>query len=289
MKKRTKVLISAMAAVVIVLVGILLWLDQIAKTAIEAGATYALGVQTQLDKARIGIFSGQFRLSGLKIANPEGFASDHFLNLNEGELIVSPTALLKDTVVVPKLAFSGIDMNLEKKDKKENYGVILENLNKQKTETGPEEEVVVEKEPQEEGKKFVIEEVLIRDVAVHADLIPIGGDASRITFRIPEIRLKNIGSDTDGGMVISELSGVLIQAIFMAVIEKGGELPGNMLKGLSAGLVGLGDLSVQTVEEVGKAAEEAGQALEKTADEVGKGIDKTLKGIEGLFKKDESK
>ena len=283
MKKRTKILIGALAAIVVVVVGILLWLDQIAKSAIEVGATYALGVETQLDKARIGIFSGEFRLSGLNIANPEGFDSDHFLNLNEGELIVSPTALLKDTVVVPKLAFSGIDMNLEKKGKKENYRVILENLNK---DTEPGEESPDEEAPKE-NKKFVIKEILIRDIAVHADLIPIGGDISRMTFRIPEIRLENIGSETDGGVVISELSGVLIQAIFKAVIEKGVDLPGNMLNGLSAGLQGFGELGVQVVGEVGKAAEEAGQALEKTAEEVGKGMDEALKGIEGIFKKKE--
>ena len=112
---------------------------------------------------------------------------------------------------------------------------------------------------------------------------------SRVTFRIPEIRLENIGSDTDGGVVISELSGILIQAIFMAVIEKGGDLiPGNMMKGLSAGLEGLEDLSVRAADEVGKAAEEAGQALEKTADEVGKGINEALQGIEGIFKKEET-
>jgi len=288
-KKRTKVLVGAMAAVVLVLMGVFVWLDQIAKTAIEVGATQALGVPTQLDKARIGIFSGQFRLSGLKIANPPGFDSDHFLSLDEGELIVSPTALLQDTVVVSKLAFSGIDMNLEKKGKQDNYGVILENLNKQTGETEPEEETP-DPEPPEQGKKFVIEEVLIRDIAVHADLIPIGGDISRVTFRIPEIRLENIGSESDGGVVMAELSGVLMQAIFKAVIEKGGDLiPGNMIKGLSAGLQGLEDLSVQVVGEVGKAAQEAGQAMGKTVEEVGKGMDEALKGIEGLFKKEEPK
>lgn len=288
MKKRTKILIGTMATVVIVLAATLLWLDQIAKTAIEVSATHALGVETQLDKARIGIFSGQFRLSGLKIANPEGFDSDHFLNLNDGELIVSPTDLLKDLVMVPKLAFSGIDVNLEKKGQKENYGVILENLNKQQAGSEPGEEAP-DPGPQEEGKKFVIKEVLIRDITVHADLIPIGGNISRVTLRIPEICLENIGSETDGGMVMSELSGVLIEAIFQAVIEKGGDLPGNMLKGLSTGLEGLEELSVQVVGEVDKATEEIGQAREKTVEEVGKRLDEALKGIDDIFKKEEPK
>lgn len=47
-----------------------LFIDSIAKQAIERGGFYALGVETELDSTDIGLFSGQFRLDVLHVANP---------------------------------------------------------------------------------------------------------------------------------------------------------------------------------------------------------------------------
>lgn len=55
--------------------------DSIARRGVEAGATYALGVDTKLAGANVGIMSGSFDMQGLRVANPQGFKSDTFMSL----------------------------------------------------------------------------------------------------------------------------------------------------------------------------------------------------------------
>ena len=67
------------------LIAAFFYIDSIAKQAVERGGTYALGVNTTLRKADVEVFSGAVTLNGLRVANPEGFAADHFLRLGEGD------------------------------------------------------------------------------------------------------------------------------------------------------------------------------------------------------------
>ena len=81
-----KLLIKIVVVLVLLLViGVLttfFFIDRIAKAGVEKGATYALGVPTTLKSADVGVFAGTFAMSGLNVANPEGFDKEpHFLKL----------------------------------------------------------------------------------------------------------------------------------------------------------------------------------------------------------------
>ena len=183
MKRMLKVVVLGVVVLVLLVVGVVfLSIDGIAKSAIERGATYALGVKTTVDKADVGVLGGRFSMAGLDVANPEGFEQDHFLQLGVGAVAVSLGSLREDTVRLPSLTLDNIDMNLERKDGSSNYGVILDHLKSLESGERP-------PEPSDEGprKKFVIEEVVITDVKV--DLIGFGGALNRVEVPIDEIRL----------------------------------------------------------------------------------------------------
>ena len=217
--KRIKRIILTLILLVVILVGAgLYWIDHIAKAGIETGSTYALGVDTTLDGVDIGLLSGRSELSGLIVANPKGFKTDHFLSLSNGVLNVSLGSLARDTVEVSEFLLTGIDMNLERNKSESNYGVILGNLERfESGDTADEGEPASQEEG--EGKKFVIREIVIRDVTVHVDLLPIGGEAVRTTVPLTELRLENVGTGSDEGIQVAELSATLIKAIILAAID----------------------------------------------------------------------
>ena len=224
-------------------------------------------------------------------------------------------SLTSDIVELPELTLSGIGLNLESKKGKSNYKTILNNL--EKLSSGESADKPAD-EPSSEGggKKFVIRKVSISDVNVTAQIAPIGGKVTRVPITIDSIELQNVGSDS-GGVLMSELTGVIVQAILTAVVKSGGDqLPAAIAGELSNSLAALGDLGGATlaiagqvtealsesVDQLGKdataAVQDATKELSKTADGVSEGLGKSVedagkeleKSIGGLFgKKKEDK
>jgi hypothetical protein len=271
-KRLLKVLLVLVVLVVlVVLAGIVVAfsIDGIAKSSIEDGASSALGVKTSVRDMDVAIMGGECKLEGLQVANPQGFRGDHFLTLDTGRVVVSLGSLLEEQVVIPTLYLADIDVKLEMKDGKTNYSVILDNISKSKPEKRPGEG---------EGKKFVINDTSIRNVSVDLDMVPAGGELTKLMLKIPEIRLKEIGSGSGKGVVISELTAIIVRAILEAVAKKGaGQIPATILADLEAGLEQvhiLGDLGIKLI---GEAVKDPKSAVEKASKEAGKALEGILK------------
>ena len=241
--------------VILIVVVAVIWIDELAVAAIESGGESVLGVTTTLEEASIGIFSGRFGLKGLVIGNPEGFKSPFLLRMGEGETEVSLGSLLSDKIEIQTLELSDLHLNLEKRGGTSNYKEVLKNLETE--EESPEEEPGSTKE-------LVIREIVIRNVSVTADLLPVGGSLSRVTLAVPELRFSNIGQESS--VTIGEVIGRILQEVLAAAFRAGkGVLPDEMLTDLGGTLEGMGDrgldLGGQIGGRVGEAIGDAGEAL----------------------------
>lgn len=288
MKKMLKLVWWSVVVALVLLLGAMLWVDRLAKAGVEYGATYALGVKTTLDSADVGIVRGSVAMDGLQVSNPQGFTQPDFLKLGHGGVEVSLASLRSDVVEVRKLELSGIVLNLEKnRDGQANYDAILANLKRfESTEPKPQE-------PAKEGKKFIVRDLVIRDVTANVNVVGLVGN---VQVKIPEIELKDVGSDNQGA-AMGQVVAVVTKAIMLAVVEKGGGIiPADVLNGLGQGLGGLKSLASEGVAVVGdlggklgdvgkQAAEEAGKVVDEAAKGAGKAVEDVTKGIGDLFKK----
>jgi hypothetical protein len=282
-----KKLLIALGIVVLVLilavVAVFIWIDSIAKVAVEKGGTYALGVNTTLDKASIGVFSGHFGMSGLMVANPSGFATPHFLKLGDGQVDVSVGELNHDVVHVPRFLLANIDLNLDKKDGKYNYQVILDNL--KKLESGQKQKEEPQAKP---GKKFIIGQLLVKNVTVHVD--PLGlGATTKMDVTLDEISMQNVGSKGEG-VTVAQISDIALKAILSAVMAKAGNiLPADLTKGLNEGLSGLQSLASQGIgvvsgdlgKQIGNMGTDVVGNVSKGVGDVGKTLTEGLGGLLG--------
>ncbi len=286
--------------VVVGLIVVMVSINGIARAGIEKGGTYALGVPTTLRDANVGVLSGTFAMSGLQVANPEGFSSPNFLTLGDGAVAVSFASLRSDTVEIPTLRLETITASLERKDGASNYQTILNNL---KSLSGSGESKPASK-PAGDGKKFVIGELLIRDVKVHLDVFGGPGGAlqklTAVDIPIDEIKLSNVGKTGSGvagsGVTMGELTSIIVRAVLAAAVQKGGGLiPGDILGELQGSLASLGNLEGLGMNVVANAkgavenlAGEAGKIAEqgqKSIEEGKKAIEDVGKGLEGLIPK----
>ncbi len=293
MKWIKRVVVLLVLVVVLVAVIAVIAIDRIAKTGVEKGGTYAMGVETKLNSIHVGLFSGSVSLDGLSIANPGGFKAENFMSLGDGSVEVTLGSLMSDKVEVPSLKLNNINLALEKDKGTANYQVILDNLAKV---TGGGEDPAPD--AAEEGKKFIIKEIVITDVKVKAEVI--GGMS--VPINIPEIILTDVGTDSDKGVLLKDLSGIILTAILSTVVQQAGDLlPGGIGEGLQGGLAKVGDLgdfgmkvvgdvTAQAGEMVGEAAEKLGESAEMLGEKAGQAkekaneaVDKLNEGLGGLL------
>ena len=258
-------LVPLAVVLLVVVIGLFLSLDALAKAAVEHAGTSALGVETRLESADIGVFSGEFRLRGLAVANPEGFEEEHFLALDEGYLELSLASLAGERIEAPLLELSGISIALERSLGGTNYGVILDHMG------SGEEEAPPEGEPQGEpdsgsGKAFVIDRIVIRDVEARVRLSA-AGIGTGATISIDEITIEDMG---EREYTIAELSSLVVRTLLAAVLRSGG-LPSELGAGLESSLAGLGGVTFQISGETVKLVE-GSEAVIEEASEVLRGL-----------------
>jgi hypothetical protein len=281
-----KVLIRLVAAGFAVLIAILVafyvYIDVIAGATIEKGATYALGVDTKVGFVRIGLLTGSFRIGSLKIENPPGFDAKRLLTLGDGRLEVSIDSLQKEVVEVPVFVLERIEVALEKAKGKTNYGVILANL--KRFESSRSKPAPAESGKAGLGKRFIVRELLIRDVSAHVEHTEGLGALGAIDVSVPEIRLKNIGANNARGVAMSELTNIIMKAIFQGISKYGTNLPNVLAGDLRANLGGLSKVPIQVVGGTTEALtkglpQPVGDAVRQLGGEAGK----VLEGLGGLL------
>lgn len=90
----------------------------------------------------------------------------------------------------------------------------------------------------------MIREVLIRDVTVRGQLIPLQGERTKLEVNLPEIRMRDLGSG-EHGMSMTQLAGVLMKAILAGVAQQSASLPFGLSGDLRRDLARLGKVRVE--------------------------------------------
>jgi len=138
-----------------------------------------------------------------------------------------------------------------------------------------------EPEPAPEGKGYIVRVVELRDITVHADLLPEGGEMTRASVRVPAITLRDVGTAADP-VSLPEMTSIVVRALLTAAIEAPG-LPDGMLDDLRGRLEALGSLGAAKLDmarqEADKAADKARDAAEGLADDAADAIDSAAGGL----------
>jgi len=276
-KRLLKIALVLLGVAVAGIVVIFIFLDTIVGKGIEAGCTRALGVETSVGLVRVGLVTGTFSVRSLKIANPPGFETDQFLSLDRLHFEVPPKSLREDTIAVKLLELDGVDVSLETVDKKANYAVILDNLERfSKTGSADPDAEKSAGEGEEGTAALVINEVVIREIDAKVDLGKVEGDSDRVAVEIPEIRLRPNKKTGAAEASVAELTQVIVTAVLVAIAKKA---PAALAKNLLAGAGGLGNISMEIPGLLSTGADGAGSGTKK----LGESALDAVKGIGGLF------
>lgn len=188
--------------------------------AIEEHTGNALGVPASLDRASVNLLTGGFTLTDLAVTNPEGFEAARVIEMGRGDGRIRLTTFFGEVVELSRLTISDTELHLERRDGRGNYEPILAHYVEEGRHLG------------DPDRRYVIDELLVRDVIVHLDVLPEIGEEARLSVLVEELRLTGVG-EADAGLMLEEVVGVLVQALLDAAFERAAEeLPGAVLRRL---------------------------------------------------------
>lgn len=278
MKVIKRLIIAGVVLVVLLVIGAfaaLYYINDLVKLGVEKGGTVALGTKTTLGGADVSVFGGHAAITGLAVANPQGFKAAEFMSLGKGEVAVSLSSLRQDVVEIPKLELDTIRVVLERKDGKTNYKVILDNL--AKLPSGSSGNKGGSDTP---GKKFIVRDLSINDVKVTVDMLDSSIPLGSLVVPIDQIHLTEVGTASKG-LPMADIAGIVVRAVLKTASENGqGIIPGDILGDLTGQLGALGDLSQLGVKLDSKVGAELGKAAEKAKEQLQKGLEDATKKLE---------
>ena len=257
MKWIRRLFLVVLLFVVLLFVG-MFFADSLAEAGIEAAGAQALGVKTAVEACDVGFLSGTFAMRGLRVANPEGFGDAAFLALADASVAVSGWTLMSDTIELPSLTLNGIRVNLVHGVGGSNYGALMKNLEKFQGSGSPPGSAApgsagtAADASDEEGKRFVIRRLLVEDVVVN--VVPLKELFTEVSIPIDRIELKDVGSDSEKGVLLADVAGIVVEAI-LSRASVSSALPavvGDALQGQLGQLSGLSDAGAKMLDDLGK-------------------------------------
>ncbi len=269
--------IVVLLLLVLVVGAVFFALNPIVKNLVESQGSAGTGVATTLEGVNLRPFRGAATLSGLALANPEGFEGEIF-KLGEADVKVNAFSVLSDEVVVPKVAIDGATVRVALKDGKLNVMELVKLLQGEGGDAPADEPA---EEPADgdgaAGKGFVVNSLSITNTKVLGEITLPGLGAQQIDLTIADIQK----TDVRGAEMKDVISLVVETVMLNAAKGLGGVVPN--LDGLVGNLEGLTDAKLK---EVGAQLDGVTGGAEKKLDEVLGGVEKKLGGfLDGLGKK----
>lgn len=299
-----------------------LWISPVATGIAGKVVPEYTGTDFRINRFCLNPYSGSLVISGVKLSNPDGFGEAAAFSLSEFNVEVSVGSIFSDTIIVREMAIEDAFVSYYSNDGKNNFDVILANVEKA---AGPKDEKTEPKDAKEEPassqKKVIIEHLRVAGTKVKlmkSDMMPplvlptidlkdIGKKSNGASFeeafaQISDAVMKSMASIGDGlgalggllGDGAKDVSGLintgakdLTKTLEGASVKAGDSLSGVLgaTKDVSSGA---SDVAKKTADVVGGVAKDAagvvGEAAKGTIDAVGNTTKKATEGVKNLFK-----
>ncbi len=241
-------------------IGLFLYLEPLVKTTVNTVGTKIVGTQVNLEGFKFSPFVGEAEVTGLSVANPEGYKTPNLINLGRVFVKVNVKSLFTDTIVVDEVSVNGIDLTYEMPDlSTSNVMQIQQNIAKNTASSNAEEPVKTEEVSKESpaqtkpAKNVIIKKVVV-DGGTLSAMIPLQAEA--LTLTMPAIEITGIGEQGDKMNIQETVTTVFNKILYNATSV--------VSKALLNAQEKVNELANKAIEEAkGKAGDEIGGLLDK--------------------------
>ncbi|MBE6443380.1 MAG: AsmA family protein [Alphaproteobacteria bacterium] len=219
-----KILKYSLLALLLVVVGAVvaawLYLEPLVKGAVHKFGTQVVGTEVVLNGFKFHPLDGEVEITGLTVANPDGYTAPNLLSLGRIFVKLDVKSLLSNTIIVENVEVDKPEITYEMPDfSTSNVMQIQQNIAKNTSSTTPKEETVVEEEVEEgepkEPKKVIIKKVLVEGGSLSA-ITPLQTNNTALTLVMPAVELVGIGEDKHSLTIQESIVTVFNKILFNA-------------------------------------------------------------------------
>lgn len=289
-----KIILGILIVLVILVVAGILFIDNIAKTAVVNGVPMVLGDDITASVARLHIepFNGRVEVDNLVIGNPKGYSEDGYA-FKLGEVIADADlgTVTKDKIRVEHLRLKDINVIYERGLTTSNLEEILGRLEKKEKEEKAEEQKEEKTESKETRLQF--DKIEIENVGVTLKIKGLPGKAPIAVSMDP---LENLGAEGEGitplDLTYEILGAIIKKAIALDAVSDALSSVGDAANALGAATAEAANEAANAAVEAGKNAvnDAASAATNAAAGAVNDAANAASGALRGLFggKKDDA-
>lgn len=249
--------VGLLALSLLLVVTLPLWISPVA-TGIAGGLVPKFtGTGFAIERFCVNPWSGTVRISGVRLANPDGFGSAPALSVRSFALDVSISELFGNRLHVRDLVIEDTFASYYSHKGTNNMDVILSNVDKAIASDGEKKEASAPEEKQKSEMKFIIDHVRIAGTKVKlmkSDIIP--------PLPIVDIEMRDVGKES-GGATFGEVAKAFTDAFVKALSTAGeglGALGGAIGSGIKDASSAVGNAASAAAEETKTAVKSVGGA-----------------------------
>ncbi|MCL1920607.1 MAG: AsmA family protein [Kiritimatiellaeota bacterium] len=267
MKSRVlKIAAVALGVVVLLVAGLIVFINPIVKNTVNVGGPLMLGVPVKIETVSISPIRGKFELKKFSVGNPENYATDKALfAVDSIHVDMDMKSLFGNVLHIRKIQIDAPQISYEVKGGKSNFDVLMENLGEN------EKKKKDKKEKDAAEKKVIIDEFQLNGARVSLTH-PIWTVGKTLPLPIPSITRRDIGKDKGGASPVEVMMTILTE--LGNVIVNAGKVIGDGVKDAAKAV---GDGAKDAVKAVGEGAKDAVKA-------VGEGAKDAAKSLKNIFK-----
>ena len=290
-----KILLWALAVIVVLLLALPLWIGPVVKGVANAVAPRITGTDFHLGEFGLNPYTGTLHVGDMQLANPTNFSEKNAVDLKAFDVDFAMTSLVFGKKYrVESVEVDGIVIHSDF-PKGDNFMQILENVTggnaEPETEAQKGEQPNVEPEApkadeatesakpeqaeEKESKGVQIDRITLKDVTIKYGL----------PVKIPmDIELTGIGAESENGASFEEVWDAVSAKVKSALTAVGGAL-GDLGKGAADAIKDVGGAAADTLKDAGGAAadtlKDAGGAAADTLKDAGGAAADALKSAGG--------
>ena len=218
-KSKTGLIVKIVLIVLVVLVALavaaLIFIDTLAKNALEKGAPLVLGTNVSVERIHIAPFQGRVEITNLIVDNPQGtYSSPYAIKLGDIVADIDLSTVTKHKIRIEEMFLKEVDVVYETNVINSNLQEILDNVKKLDTAEKKEQQEDKQSGEKDEEKTFQVDLIELSSVGV---TVQAKGAATGLPIKVTIDPMTNLGTDEEGitpvGLTLRILGAIVTTAI----------------------------------------------------------------------------